>query len=434
MWKWIILVFIVILGTALPAAAFIVYDDFGGQTGSDSSDYSVTETISTTNESITNSSGFIMQEGFVYVFAKGYDAAEGNVSFDTPILTIGDMQMNNITFTMNISDPGFGIQHRVNLSGFDMIIDPIVSYNGTAINSTFDNATKILMFSNTYLSPGFFTYDLSFNATMVYRLNTTSRDCAGYINALDDYCSYKDATATLHSYRAKAFFFVANDAASAKPIIFVFPKTWLGDGYLDWNDRAGESYSVDGSSTDLSLSEDATNVYITIGTSHTNSSLHYGEHYIILEWSKSYVPGGGGGGGTTTIKPPVEGGCLTNWTCSDWSECINGTQTRACSKIDAKCGASFRPAEERNCTAAEKNETIPQPPVNETVPEKPKEEEKGIIPMITGFIASNPISRFMLDRPWISLLIIIIILAATYLLWKLTSKQPKRSKGLIMFK
>jgi hypothetical protein len=57
------------------------------------------------------------------------------------------------------------------------------------------------------------------------------------------------------------------------------------------------------------------------------------------------------------------GGCLTNWTCSEWSSCSNGTQTRTCSKDLTYCYAGPQPEVTQNCglsqpTGGNKNETV----------------------------------------------------------------------------
>ena len=51
--------------------------------------------------------------------------------------------------------------------------------------------------------------------------------------------------------------------------------------------------------------------------------------------------GGGGGGGT----------CLTEWGCSDWADCVDGTQPRNCTKIVPYCYAppNAKPDESRIC-------------------------------------------------------------------------------------
>jgi len=54
------------------------------------------------------------------------------------------------------------------------------------------------------------------------------------------------------------------------------------------------------------------------------------------------------------------GGCLTNWTCSAWSSCNNGTQTRTCTKEKSSCYADLKkkPAENQSCIVDVPKETI----------------------------------------------------------------------------
>jgi hypothetical protein len=52
--------------------------------------------------------------------------------------------------------------------------------------------------------------------------------------------------------------------------------------------------------------------------------------------------GGGGGGG---------GGCLTEWECSEWSNCESNQKTRVCSKKRASCSVNVaKPVEVRTCS------------------------------------------------------------------------------------
>ena len=53
--------------------------------------------------------------------------------------------------------------------------------------------------------------------------------------------------------------------------------------------------------------------------------------------------GGGGGGGPS---------CSINWSCTDWSECINGEQTRICTDTN-NCGSNYnKPEETQSCEMA----------------------------------------------------------------------------------
>jgi uncharacterized protein (DUF1499 family) len=55
---------------------------------------------------------------------------------------------------------------------------------------------------------------------------------------------------------------------------------------------------------------------------------------------------------TTTTLPP----CVENWTCSDWTECKNGTQSRECVDMNQCDTTEGKPAESQNCV-----EPKPQP-------------------------------------------------------------------------
>ncbi|VVB79801.1 Uncharacterised protein [uncultured archaeon] len=53
------------------------------------------------------------------------------------------------------------------------------------------------------------------------------------------------------------------------------------------------------------------------------------------------------------------GGCLTNWTCSSWTSCINEFQTRECIKEKPSCYADIKkkPSEIQNCSIPESNQS-----------------------------------------------------------------------------
>jgi len=108
-----------------------------------------------------------------------------------------------------------------------------------------------------------------------------------------------------------------------------------------------------------------------------------------------YTPSGGGGGGflPTTTTTGAAGGsteettqtnqtgtqqqqCQERWVCSEWSECINGVQTRTC-------------RDENNC-GTNNNEPFTSQPCS---PEERKEEKTSEGVRITGLFAllSNPV-------------------------------------------
>lgn len=115
--------------------------------------------------------------------------------------------------------------------------------------------------------------------------------------------------------------------------------------------------------------------------------------------------GGGGGGGTTeqpsqTTNQTVtqQQACQEKWVCSEWSECINGVQTRTC--VDQNnCGTNNKePFTSQPCSAEERKE------------EKSSQGVSGI----TGFFAliSNPVYALGL----ILVIIAIVILVLTFFL------------------
>jgi len=59
--------------------------------------------------------------------------------------------------------------------------------------------------------------------------------------------------------------------------------------------------------------------------------------------------GGGGGGGSGGIIIPTNESCKEKWSCGEWSDCLDGKQTRACSDLDS-CGTTvFKPNEIKSC-------------------------------------------------------------------------------------
>jgi len=56
--------------------------------------------------------------------------------------------------------------------------------------------------------------------------------------------------------------------------------------------------------------------------------------------------------GTTVNKPDESRSCICteNWSCTGWSACVGGVQTRTCTDLN-DCGTTFnKPSESRDCT------------------------------------------------------------------------------------
>ena len=66
---------------------------------------------------------------------------------------------------------------------------------------------------------------------------------------------------------------------------------------------------------------------------------------------------GGGGGGDGSA-------CYSNWTCSAWSACVDGLQTRVCTLSKSNCFHPAKPVESQTCTAGGAEQ--PTAPTTET--------------------------------------------------------------------
>jgi cytoskeletal protein RodZ len=121
---------------------------------------------------------------------------------------------------------------------------------------------------------------------------------------------------------------------------------------------------------------------------------------------------------TQTTEDTYSGGSCAydsnyDWQCSDWGECIDGTQTRTCDTSN-NCGNSYgRPTVERSCTETSTNES------EETNPEETVEETPGFFSAITGAV----IGGGMKGTIWVVVIVIILIV-----LWMIIRRKRKSSK------
>ncbi|MBD3354481.1 hypothetical protein GF361_00670 [Candidatus Woesearchaeota archaeon] len=86
---------------------------------------------------------------------------------------------------------------------------------------------------------------------------------------------------------------------------------------------------------------------------------------------------------TAAAKAAINRSCTPNWNCSDWSECVDGEQTRVCTDLNGCGREEKKPAEKRSCVEAP---DIEQP--------KPMKVDKGLwilalfIVLVIAFIVS----------------------------------------------
>jgi hypothetical protein len=56
--------------------------------------------------------------------------------------------------------------------------------------------------------------------------------------------------------------------------------------------------------------------------------------------------------GTSEGTPEIEEACTENWSCTDWSECVNATQARNCTDTNACGTTASKPEETQTCETA----------------------------------------------------------------------------------
>jgi len=119
----------------------------------------------------------------------------------------------------------------------------------------------------------------------------------------------------------------------------------------------------------------------------------------------------------TTSAVVGGGGCLTTWTCTDWSDCVNGTQTRTCSELVPYCYAPLgeKPAESQNCTMP-----TPPTPATPTAPAAPA-TAPGIVGAVIGAVGDT-----IKKAPGVIIFIAALLVAGIILL--IVRKTSKREK------
>jgi hypothetical protein len=169
-----------------------------------------------------------------------------------------------------------------------------------------------------------------------------------------------------------------------------------GTGNFTWtpsNTQGGNSYTINFSASD---DKNATSTIIVIIT--------------VRDLNPGISNTGGGGGGGSLY-------CSTTWTCSEWFDCINGTQTRACTYPSNLCKPSTQPINSRACSVLT-SEEITSPassPENQTTPSNP-----GRLASITGAVVGVLGNK---NLWWILIIILLLTAITIYLLKKRASKK-----------
>jgi hypothetical protein len=123
---------------------------------------------------------------------------------------------------------------------------------------------------------------------------------------------------------------------------------------------------------------------------------------------------GGGGGFINT------GGCTYNWTCTEWSECIDGVQTRTCTNLGSCFDNKGKPIESQSCIVSPtpSNVTPPTPAPSPTLIPTPT-------PAVAPTITPAPTTPLGLGIGLIAVIAISIVITAIIL------KKRRQNKRLI---
>jgi len=119
--------------------------------------------------------------------------------------------------------------------------------------------------------------------------------------------------------------------------------------------------------------------------------------------------GGGGGGGI----------CTTQWTCTAWSDCVNGVQTRTCSKEIPYCFAfAPKPAESQSCTSPTTEQITPEGTTETT---QPTTARPGILGAVIGGGAASIIGIVVI-------VVLIVLLISVKIAKKKKAKKEKKGE------
>ena len=311
-------------------------------------------------------------------------------------LATGMKILNNSAYLNPASIPELDIEAKVvlNLLGWN-IVNPVILVNGEdcrdCVVIDYDDVTGVIIFTVTDWSN--YTVESGIIGTAPNVTNFPIEDGSTNFSALDDYTNVTNMT-------------LANENGTIQ-----FPEDYSvnasGEDY-DSNVVIGEGFvSVNISNLDSSFNH---SVNITLNNVTCDVDIYYSEGFYTVisqildddnECTADTNPSCtnvecdddndtvtftishfSGFAVQTHVEPADTGGttgttsdvCRTEWVCTEWSECINGKQTRTCEKEDGTCRVSEeKPSEEQSCTVEEGIEGEKEKPSPVT---EPGEEEK----------------------------------------------------------
>ena len=111
------------------------------------------------------------------------------------------------------------------------------------------------------------------------------------------------------------------------------------------------------------------------------------------------------------------GSCRTNWQCTEWSACVNGIQTRTCTKERNQCFAGIIPEQVRFCTETFQltenlQNTIQENINDEQNEEEIKTEESLSVSRITGAVVG--VAEKIVNSTSALIILVIVVFAVAF--------------------
>jgi|GEM_PF-4290234 len=295
------------------------------------------------------------------------NASDGMNKTNSSRITL-TVQLPSIIFDSSIDGSTYNGTYT-NLTGF---------LNATVTNSTLTNVTAnhSIIVNSTILHTSIWLANISdgilysglvlmTNGTIYNASDRGMRNLTGLINyaptAVINVSNSTGNTSTLFVFDSVR----SNDTNIGQMLADFLNYTWyFGDGTNSTNQTPFKVYAADGTYT---LTLNVTDQFGRYSTATTTITVGEVAAPVVDAGSGS---GGGGGGGSSggggsgggvvlsgTAKKSNEGipitgvACTEQWTCTPWSSCIDGSQFRTCTDVNACMTYDTQPLEYQECTA-----------------------------------------------------------------------------------
>jgi len=320
--------------------------------------------------------------GYAYGYGYGSDGSSSKLSYN---------------LTLNTSEFDLG-EYTVSLAVISSNTDAMISANKTISISSEGNADSVVEIPVSQLNG-------TYNADLGASLNLTFVGAATGSVVIESY-SERPAGTNVFSIPGLGKYFkielVGNSSALSSETEFRFYYSDSDVESANIKESTLSLYFWNGADwvSPLSTGVDTTNNYVWAKTNHFSI------------WSSF---------GSTVSNAAGGSSCYTDWSCTAWSECVDGQQVRTCTVPNTNCKYSSKPLELQSCGLKASNE---------------KDVEGGIIavnessPSRTSLLTGAVIGA--LGNTGIGILIAIIIL--TLIAWVYVAMNKRKSSKKVIKK